>query len=71
MKLSHKKHKEFIKDNKLILKKQQRFNNDKHNGFTKEINKIALEDIKYYKRKTTENNITQFGQKFMTFHTEY
>ena len=53
MKLSHKKHKEFIKDNKLILKKQQRFNNDKYNGFTKEINKIALEDIKYYKRKTT------------------
>ena len=55
----------------MILKKQQIFNNDKHNGFTKEINKIALEDIKYYKRKTTENNITQFGQKFMTFHTEY
>ena len=33
--------KEFIKDNKLILKSQQRFKSQKHNVFTEEINKIA------------------------------
>ena len=34
--------KELIKNNKLILKKQQRFRSEKHNAFTEEINKIAL-----------------------------
>ena len=35
--------KEFIKkNNKLLLKTQQIFRNEKHNVFTKEINKIAL-----------------------------
>ena len=34
--------KEFIKDNKLILKAQQRVKSEKHNVFTEEINKIAL-----------------------------
>ena len=34
--------KEFIKNNKLILKIQQRFRSEKHNVFTEEINKIAL-----------------------------
>ena len=34
--------KEFIKNNKLILKTQQRFRSKKHNEFTEEINKIAL-----------------------------
>ena len=34
-------HKKFINNNKLILKTQQRFRNEKHNVFTKEINKIA------------------------------
>ena len=34
--------KEFIKNNKLILKTQQRFRSEKHNVFTEEINKIAL-----------------------------
>ena len=34
--------KEFIKNNKLILKTQQRFRSEKYNVFTKEINKIAL-----------------------------
>ena len=38
----HKNHKEFIKDNKLILKTQQRFKSERHNVFTEEINKIAL-----------------------------
>ena len=33
--------KEFIKDNKLILKSQQRLKSQKHNVFTEEINKIA------------------------------
>ena len=33
---------EFIKNNKLILKTQQRFRSEKHNVFTEEINKIAL-----------------------------
>ena len=40
--LLQKKHKEFIKNNKLILKTQQRFGSEEHNVFTEEINKIAL-----------------------------
>ena len=32
----------FIKDNKLILKTQQRFRSEKENVFTEEIDKIAL-----------------------------
>ena len=35
-------HEELIKNNKLILKRQQRFRIEKHNVFTKDINKIAL-----------------------------
>ena len=34
--------KEFIKNNKVILKTQQRFKIERHNAFTEEINKIAL-----------------------------
>ena len=34
-------HKEFPKNNRLILKSQQRFRSKKHNIFTAEINKIA------------------------------
>ena len=34
-------HKKFIKNNKLILKTQQRFRSDKNNVFTEEIHKIA------------------------------
>ena len=34
--------KEFIKNNKLILKTQERFKNEKHNVFTEDINKITL-----------------------------
>ena len=34
--------KEFIKNNKLILKTQQRFKSKRHNVFTEEVNKIAL-----------------------------
>ena len=35
-------HKKFIKNNKLILRSQQRFGNEKHNVFNEEINKITL-----------------------------
>ena len=35
-------HKEFTKNNKLILKSQQRFRSKKYNVFTEEINKIAF-----------------------------
>ena len=34
--------KEFIKNNKLILKTQQRFRSEKRNIFTEKINNIAL-----------------------------
>ena len=36
------KHKEFIKNNNLILKTQLRFKSKMHNVFTDEINKITL-----------------------------
>ena len=39
---SHLKHKEFIKNNKLILKTQQRFKSESHIVFTEEINKIVF-----------------------------
>ena len=34
--------KEFVKNNKLILKTPQRFKSERHNVFTEEINKITL-----------------------------
>ena len=34
--------KEFIKNNRLMLKIQQRFKSERHNVFTEETNKIAL-----------------------------
>ena len=34
--------KEFLKDNNLIVKTQQRFKSESHNVFTKKINKSAL-----------------------------
>ena len=37
-----KDHKEFIKNNKLILKIRQRFKSERHNVFTEEIHKISL-----------------------------
>ena len=36
------KHKEIIKNNKVILQTQQRFRSERHNVFTEEIDKIAL-----------------------------
>ena len=38
----YKKHKEFIKNSKLIWKTKQRFKNERYNVFTEEINKTAL-----------------------------
>ena len=35
-------HKEFIENNKLILKSQQRFTINKHYVFTEEVSRIAL-----------------------------
>ena len=35
-------HKEFIENNKLILKSQQIFRSEKHNVFTEEVNKIPF-----------------------------
>ena len=37
-----KDHKELIKNNKLMLNRQQKFKIERHNSFTEEINKIAL-----------------------------
>ena len=37
-----KMHKQFIRNNKSILKTQQRFKSERHNVFIEEINKIAL-----------------------------
>ena len=37
-----KDHKEFVRNNKLISKTQQRFRSDRHNAFTDKINKIVL-----------------------------
>ena len=34
--------KQFMRNNKLILKTQQRFKSERHNVFTEEINKVAL-----------------------------
>ena len=38
-------HKKFIKNNKLILKSQQKFRSEKHNVFTEEVNKIEKKYI--------------------------
>ena len=38
----NRKHKESIRNNKLILKSQQRFKSERRNVFTEGINKIAL-----------------------------
>ena len=35
-------HKEFIRDNKIILKSQQRIRSKKDNAFTEKVNKIAV-----------------------------
>ena len=42
-------HKEFIKNSKLIQKKQQRFESERYNFLTEDINKIVL-SLNVYKR---------------------
>ena len=46
--------KEFIKNNKLILKIQQRFRSEKHNVFTEEINKTALSSYDSKRRQSID-----------------
>ena len=49
--------KELIKNNKLILKTQQRLKSESHNAFTKDINKIALSS--HYDKKKCNQLIQQ------------
>ena len=51
--------KEFIKNNKLVLKTRQRFRSEKHNVFTEEINKIAL-SLKDDKRIQSIDSIERY-----------
>ena len=66
--------KELIKNNKLVLKTQQRFKSERHNVFIKEINKIALSSnddkrmqsiysIETYAHGTSKDLVTSKGQK--------
>ena len=50
-------HKEFIKNNRFILKIEKRFRSEKHNVFIEEVNKIAL-SVNYDKRKQQSINST-------------
>ena len=56
------KHKEFIKNNKLVLKTQKRFISERHNIFIDEINKIALSsnhDQRMQSINSTETNANE------------
>ena len=46
--------KEFMRNNKSILKIQQRFKSERHNVFTEEINKIALSSNDNKKRQSID-----------------
>ena len=54
-------HKEFIKNNKLILKTQQRFKCERHNVFNEEINKIANKSLEDGKRMQSINLIETYA----------
>ena len=54
--------KEFIKNNNLILKTQQRFNSKKHILFTEEINKIAL-SLNDNKRMQSLDSIERYAYR--------
>ena len=47
--------KEFLKNNKSILKIQQMFKSEKHNVFTEEINKIALSSNNDKRMQSTDS----------------
>ena len=52
--------KDFIKNNKLILKTQQNLKSERHNVFTEEINKVALsldDDIRIQSIQSTETYV--------------
>ena len=49
-----KNHKEFIKNNKLILKAPQRFKSERYNVFTEEIKKTALSSNNYKKMQSVD-----------------
>ena len=51
--------KDFVKDNKLISKTQQRFKSKRHNDFTEEINQIALSSND--KRMTSDDSIETYA----------
>ena len=53
-------HKQFIRNNKSILKTQQRRESERHNAFAEEINKIALSS-KDYKRITSIDLIERYA----------
>ena len=65
-----KNHKKFMRNNKSILKTQQRFESERHNVFTEEINKITLssnddkriqsvDSIETYAYGTSEDLVSQ------------
>ena len=47
-----------MENNKLILKIQQRFKSDRHNVFTDEINKIALNSNNHKKKQSIDSTET-------------
>ena len=66
-------HKEFIRNNKLIWKTQQRFRSEKRNVYTEEINKMALrpnddkriqsiDSIEIYAHGTSEDLVWKKGE---------
>ena len=57
-----------IKDNRLILKSQQRFRSEKYNVFTEEVNKIALianDDKRIQSIDSTETYAYQTNEKII------
>ena len=63
------KHKEFIKNNKLVLKTQKRFISERHNIFIDEINKIALSsnhDQRMQSINSTETNANETRKNLVT-----
>ena len=55
-------HKEFTKS-KAILKTQQRFQSERHNIFTEEINKIALSSTNDKRMQSVDRNICTWNKK--------
>ena len=63
------KHREFIKNNKLVLKTQKRFISERHNIFIDEINKIVLSsnhDQRMQSINSTETNANETRKNLVT-----